>query len=183
MGNPVLHYIRFSIYLFLFWLLISGSLHLKFLVIGAFGSLVVAWVCTPLFMIRNGDRTKKYFALAFPIFKFFLYLIWLLKELILSNLDVAQAVLKKSLPIKPLVLKFQVSFDNPMAIAVLANSITLTPGTLTMNVDARGIYEIHALTDTAAKGIRSGAMIKKVAALFGEPPAFTLLNEEGNTCT
>ncbi|MCU6763130.1 Multiple resistance and pH homeostasis protein E [uncultured Roseburia sp.] len=182
-GNPVCHYARFSIYLFIFWLLISGSLHLKFLIIGIIASLTVAWVCTPLFMIRNQSQTKKYFALAVPLPGLAVYLIWLLKELILSNIDVAKAVLKKSLPITPEVIRFQVKYDNPLAITLLANSITLTPGTLTLNVTADGIFEIHSLTPAASEGIKSGSMAKKVARLLREPDYFTVISEGGTLCT
>lgn len=174
-GNPVGHYIRFSVYLFLFWLLISGSLHLKFICIGAAASFAVAWVCMPLFMIRNFKRTKKYFALDVSLIQFAIFFIWLLKELILSNLDVAWAVWKKAMPVEPKLIRFRMHFDNPLAIALLANSITLTPGTLTLNVSNEGIFEIHALTPTAAKGIAEGNMVRKVAKLFREDASFTIL--------
>lgn len=175
-GNPVLHYIRFSCYLYIFWLLVSGSLHLKFLVIGAVSSLVAAWICTPLFTVPNRSHTKKYFMLDVRILPLINYVLWLGKELILSNINVAKAVWKKELPITPAVLRFQIQFDNPLAIAMLANSITLTPGTVTLNTDSNNIYEIHVLTPTAIEGITQGSMVKKVAALFKEDPSFEMLD-------
>ncbi len=175
-GNPLSHYIRFACYLFIFWLLITGSLHLKFLIIGVVSALAVAWICMPLFTVSNRSRTKKYFVLAVRIIPLVCYAIWLIKELILSNIDVAKMVWKKELPITPTVLRFQVHFDNPLAIAMLANSITLTPGTVTLNANAENIYEIHALTPSAIEGIEQGIMIKKVAALFQEDPSFLILD-------
>lgn len=175
-GNPLAHYIRFSCYLFIFWLLISGSLHLKFLVIGAVSSLIVAWFCMPLFTVPNRSHTKKYFVLAIRILPLIGYTFWLIKELILSNIDVARAIWKKDLPITPIVMKFQIQFDNPLAIAMLANSITLTPGTVTLNTNAENIYEIHALTPAAIEGIEQGTMVKKIAALFQEDPSFRVLD-------
>lgn len=174
-GNPYAHYLRFTVYMFLFWLLISQTFTVKFIVMGLAASFVVSWVCTPLFMIRNHDQTKKYFALGVPLIPFAVYVLWLLKELVLANIDVAQATWKKSLPIEPEIIRFQVGFDNPLAIALLANSITLTPGTITLNVDRQGVYEIHALTPGAAEGIRSGSMMKKVAKLYKEDETFRLL--------
>lgn len=176
-GNPFAHYIRFTVYMFLFWLLISQSFTVKFIVMGIVASFVVAWVCTPLFMIRNYDQTKKYFALGVPLIPFIGYVIWLIKELVLANIDVAKATWKKSLPIEPEVIRFQVLFDNPLAIGLLANSITLTPGTITLNVSRDGVYEIHALTPGAADGIRSGSMMKKVAKLYKEDETFRLVEE------
>ena len=72
-------------------------------------------------------------------------------------------------------VKFKVYMDNPMALTVLANSITLTPGTVTMDVTDDGIYTIHALTDNTANGIISGDMQGKVAKLFGEDTRFEIL--------
>ena len=175
-GNPLAHYIRFSCYLFIFWLLISGSVHLKFLVIGAVSSLVVAWICMPLFTVPNRSHAKKYFVLAIRIIPLIGYTFWIFKELALANLDVAKVIWKKDLSITPVVLRFQIYFDNPLAIAMLANSITLTPGTVTLNTNAENIYEIHALTPTAIEGIKQGNMIKKVAALFQEDPTFLILD-------
>lgn len=193
-GNPVAHYVRFTIYLYIFWLLISGNLQPKFLIIGAVACLAVAWVCTPLFMIDNISHTKKYFLLNIPIVYLIGYVFWLLKELILANIDVVKTVWKKELPIEPELLHFSVAIDNPVALAMLANSITLTPGTITLNVSKDNIFEIHALTPGAAEGIKSGAMANKVAKLFGQQADFVMLptpcpdcpicnmHKEDNTC-
>lgn len=192
-GNPIGHYIRFSIYLYIFWLLISGSLQAKFLIMGAVACLVIAWVCTPLFMIDNISHTKKYFMLNVSVIKLIAYVFWLLKELLMANLDVMKATWKKELPIEPTLLHFHVSIDNPIALALIANSITLTPGTITLNVSRDNIFEIHALTPGAADGILSGATAKKVAWLFGLEDGFTILptpcpgcpickKQEENTC-
>lgn len=193
-GNPIAHYARFTIYLYIFWLLISGSLQPKFLIMGAVACLAIAWVCTPLFMIDNISHTKKYFMLNISILRLIGYVFWLLKELILANIDVAKAVWKKDLPIEPVLLHFRVAIDNPIALALLANSITLTPGTITLNVSKDNIYEIHALTPGAAEGIQSGAMAKKIAWLFGMEDGFVMLetpcpdcpvcnlHKEDNTC-
>lgn len=193
-GNPIAHYIRFAIYLYIFWLLISGSLELKFLIMGAVACLAVAWVCTPLFMIDNISHTKKYFMLNIPIIHLIGYAFWLLKELIMANIDVIKATWKKELPIEPELLHFHVAIDNPIALAMLANSITLTPGTITLNVSKDNIFEIHALTPGAADGIKSGAMANKVGKLFGQQAEFQMLptpcpdcpicksHKEDNTC-
>jgi len=61
---------------------------------------------------------------------------------------------------------------------LLANSITLTPGTVTLNVDDEGLFEIHALTVGAAEGVLDGSFQKKVADLFGEELDFAVVEEE-----
>lgn len=166
-GNPAAHYIRFVIYLFAFWMMITLSVEPKYLIMGVLGSLIVARVCLPLLMVPNYHHTKYYFLLEVSLLKFFAYMIWLMKELVLANLDVITAVLKPELPVNPQLLRFRVHFDNPAPIALLANSITLTPGTITVKVDKNNEYIIHALTPGAAEGILSGSMARKVAHLYG----------------
>ena len=108
----------------------------------------------------------------------FCYSLWLLKELVLANIDVVKATVRPELRIDPKVISFVFRADNPMAKVLLANSITLTPGTVTINVTPEGIYEVHALTDGAAEGLLSGAMPRKVAELFGEKFDFMVLKGE-----
>ena len=144
---------------------------------GIVSAFVVARVCMPLFLVFNHDRTKRYFMMDVNIFKFIGYCLWLLKELILANIDVIKAVWKKEMPIELQVLKFQCNYDNPVALSLLANSITLTPGTITLHVRKSNVYEIHALTPGAAQGIIDGSMLKKIAALYGESAEFEMLED------
>ncbi|SDB23487.1 multicomponent Na+:H+ antiporter subunit E [Eubacterium oxidoreducens] len=174
-------YIRFVVYMFIFWLLITQIYTMKFLIMGAAASFVVAWICMPLFTIRNLSQTKQYFVFDVSLVKFFAYFIWLMKELVLANLDVTKAVMQKTVRIEPKVICFRVNFDNPLAIALLANSITLTPGTITLHVNKSNVYEIHALTRTAAQGILDGSMAKKVAWLYDYDDTVEILDT--NTVT
>ena len=84
----------------------------------------------------------------------------------------------QELNIDPKVVRFRFKADNPMASVILANSITLTPGTVTMNVTDDGVYEIHALTVGAAAGVLDGGMQKKVADLYGEKFDFAVVESE-----
>ena len=59
----------------------------------------------------------------------------------------------------------------------LANSITLTPGTVTLNVTDDGLYEVHALNQGFADGLLEGGMQQKIAELFGEPFIYEVVEE------
>ena len=83
-------------------------------------------------------------------------------------MDVATSVIKSEMDINPKVFKFRMVYDNPMAEATLANSITLTPGTITIDVSDDGVYTIHALTNGAREGLMEGGMQRRIAQLFGE---------------
>ena len=61
---------------------------------------------------------------------------------------------------------------------MLANSITLTPGTITIDITEDGVYSVHALTEELREGLLDGSMQAKVAWLYGETRDFAQLSEE-----
>ena len=168
-GSPVKHLTVLAVVMFAFWFLLSGKVDFKFLLYGALTAIISAWICVPLLLLPNADGTKKYFIFDVNLGKYALYWLWLLKEVVNANIDVVKATVKSEMVINPRVIAFRIKYDNPMAHTPLANSITLTPGTVTLNVTEDGLYEIHALTDGAAEGLLGGGMQQKVADLFGEP--------------
>ena len=168
-GSPVKHLTVLAVVMFAFWFLLSGKVDFKFLLYGALTAIISAWICVPLLLLPNADGTKKYFIFDVNLGKYALYWLWLLKEVVNANIDVVKATVKSEMVINPRVIAFRIKYDNPMAYTTLANSITLTPGTVTLNVTEDGLYEIHALTDGAAEGLLGGGMQQKVADLFGEP--------------
>jgi multicomponent Na+:H+ antiporter subunit E len=76
------------------------------------------------------------------ILMFFVYLLIMLKEIILANLDVAYRVLHPKMPIRPGIVKVKPDIESDMGKLVLANSITLTPGTLSIDYIDDSLY-IH----------------------------------------
>lgn len=174
-GNPVSYFVILSVVLFAFWLLLSGKFEVKFLVYGIASSIISAYVCMPLLLVPSKDGKKKYFAFGVNLGKFALYWIWLMREVVNANLDVERAVVRSEMAINPMMVSFKMPYENPMAHATLANSITLTPGTITVDVSEDGVYLIHALTDGAREGLLSGGMQQKIAELFGETCEFTVL--------
>lgn len=69
-----------------------------------------------------------------------------LYELVTANIDVARRVLHPEMPIDPDVIEYEMSIENPLAVTVLANSITLTPGTLTLDhIEDRNALKVHAI--------------------------------------
>lgn len=177
-GSPIVHLTGLFILMFIFWLGLSGSFTTKFLIYGVLTSAVTAWITYPLLLVPNQAGTKKYFVFGISVPRFISYAFWLLWQLVLANIDVLRATSSQNLDIDPKVVRFYFKPDNPMATVVLANSITLTPGTVTLNVTDEGIYEIHALTEGAAAGICEGGMQRKVAELFGEKADFYMVESE-----
>lgn len=177
-GSPVVHLVGMAVVLFAFWMILSGHTEIKFIVYGVLTSVVTAWVTYPLLLVTNKDGNRRYFVFGISLPKLFKYSLWLLWQLVLANIDVARATTSQNLNINPKVVRFYFRTDNPMAEVVLADSITLTPGTVTLNVTDDGLFEIHALTDGAAAGVLDGSMQRKVADLFGEKLDFAVAEGE-----
>lgn len=177
-GSTMVHMTCLALVLFAFWMVLSGRTETKFVIYGILTAVVTTWVTYPLLLVPNKDGSKKYYVFGFSIPKMIMYFFWLMWQLVLANIDVLLATTGQELNIDPKVVRFRFRADNPMASVILANSITLTPGTVTMNVTDDGVYEIHALTVGAAAGVLDGGMQKKVADLYGEKFDFAVVESE-----
>ncbi len=93
------------------------------------------------------------------------YWLWLGKEVVLSSLEVARVVLNPKLPISPRVVRIRANATQPFAQALLGNSVTLTPGSVVLDVH-EGYLTIHTLTEDGAQSLEAGDMNGRVAALF-----------------
>jgi multicomponent Na+:H+ antiporter subunit E len=140
------------------WLLWSGIYKPLLLALGLFSCLLTIYIkhrmdyfATDVFVMSFGRRLLGYW-------------LWLGKEVVKSSLDVARIVLSPSLPISPQVVKIKASGKHPVDQAILANSITLTPGTLALDVH-EGEIIVHALTRAGADELKRGEMDRRVAAL------------------
>lgn len=177
-GSTMFHKLCMALVLFGFWMALSGRTETKFVVYGIITALVTTHITYPLLLVPNKDGSKRYFVFGASIPKFIVYFLWLMWQLVLANIDVLLATTSQELEIDPKVVRFYFKVDNPMASVMLANSITLTPGTVTLNVTDDGLYEIHALTKGAAEGVLDGSMQKKVADLYGEKFDFAVVESE-----
>ena len=96
------------------------------------------------------------------------YVGWLLKEIAVANFDVARRIAHPDLPISPVVIRVPTSQRTELGRVIYANSITLTPGTVSIDVDEDSIV-VHALSATAAAELEAGEMDRRIAHL--EAPA------------
>ena len=91
---------------------------------------------------------------------------WLIWEIIKANIDVALIIIKPKLEISPVLFRSPASQKTEVGQVTYANSITLTPGTVSIAVDGN-LIEVHALTQVAADGLETGEMDQRVTALEG----------------
>lgn len=92
---------------------------------------------------------------------------WLLKEIIKANFIVARTVLSPRLPISPNIVTIDARSLPAVGQATFANSITLTPGTLTVDLNL-GQIEVHCLTREAAADLQGGEMLRRMQRLIGD---------------
>lgn len=123
------HYVLVSGVSMLLWMLLTGSLDKQELITGGVVSLLV----TTLFTSRLAIFTGFKFSWLAPIY-ILIYLGNFLIALLLANFDLAVRVLSPSLPIRPEMVEVKTILKSPLAKLILANTITLTPGTLTVDL-------------------------------------------------
>ena len=140
------------------WLLWSGLFKPLLLGLGLFSC-----VLTFLLVRRMGSFDNDFFAMRFSM-KLFSYWAWLAREIFRSSLQVARVVLDPSLPISPRTIEIKSVSGHLVDQVILANSITLTPGTLALDLH-EGIIKVHTLTEEGAQDLLSGDMNRRVDAL------------------
>jgi multicomponent Na+:H+ antiporter subunit E len=99
--------------------------------------------------------------------RFIAYIPWLLYQIVSSNIHVALVALSKKKPIDPRIIRFKTKLESDISWVTLANSITLTPGTITMDIKD-GEFFVHALDKKVADDLHAGEMEDRVAHVFME---------------
>ncbi|MBT9130124.1 MAG: Na(+)/H(+) antiporter subunit E [Syntrophomonadaceae bacterium] len=126
--------------LFAFWILLSGRSDGFHLTAGALSSLLVTLFSRKLLLDKPTDRGS----IAIEVLRIIRYSVWLIYQIIISGIDVAKRTLKPVMPIYPGIIKCKLSLKSDIALTLLANSITLTPGTMTVDISGDEIF-IHCL--------------------------------------
>ena len=147
--------ILFIIYMIL-WLFLSGHYEPLMLGFGIGSSLLCVYV-TYKSGFLDDEGFPNHLFLGFPS-----YIIWLFYEILKANFDTAKAILSNN--INPEIFKVKSSQKTIAGQVTYANSITLTPGTVTIQIDDDTI-EIHALTKEMADDLKSGYMDKRVSTI------------------
>ncbi|MEM1372316.1 MAG: Na+/H+ antiporter subunit E [Pseudomonadota bacterium] len=144
-----------------FWLALSGH-YTAFLVF--MGVLSVAAVVVFAERLEITDREAQPFWL---LARAVTYWPWLLLEIFKSAISVSRIILSPSLPISPTMTTVTGSQATGAGLATYGNSITLTPGTITTDVDG-DVLTIHALTDEGARDLEAGGMDRRVVEFEGQ---------------
>ncbi|MDP7293787.1 MAG: Na+/H+ antiporter subunit E [Vicinamibacterales bacterium] len=164
--RDVVRNLPFTGVLFAFWLILSGEVDPFHLLVGAACAVTVAATTGRLLRLPPAVGPSVAHPLAgVSWIRFLTYLPWLAGQVVRANLHVVGIVLHPRLPIDPCLVRLDVPAPHTLARLTLTNSITLTPGTVTLDADADG-YLVHALTTRSAAGLEQGATIRRVQRLF-----------------
>lgn len=145
---------------YLFYMLLSSWKPIDF----ATGFLTAALVAVLLAPIAFSEQPS-FGRIGKQTIRMLIYAPYLLKEIAVANLQIAYVVLHPDLPIDPEVVELRAAVWGDAAVTTLANSITLTPGTLTVNVTDRS-FSIHSLTAGAREDLFDGGLERAVRFVF-----------------
>ena len=150
--------------MFAAWVLLSGKFDSFHLSLGIISSAIVAFLSSDLLFPPHTTK-----GLPIKFYRWILYLPWLMIEIVKANLHVTYLVFHPRMMelIDPRIIKFRSKLKSDMALVTFANSITLTPGTITVDVSLDGDFKVHAI-DKASGDPLPGEMEARVAKTFGE---------------
>ena len=153
--------VSLGVILFCFWLLLSGHYTGLLIALGVASSAAVAALAWRMRIIDVEGHPIHLIGGAF------LYWPWLALEIIKSALRVARIIVDPALPIAPTLVRVKASQKTPLGVNIYANSITLTPGTISVDVKGHDIV-VHAIERAGADSLEEGEMDRKVTAFEAE---------------
>ena len=154
--NSFSQYLTLSLLLALFWLLMSGHYTVLISSLGLISIVLIVWNVIRMDLVDEETHLGH-----LKISRLLIYYFWLFKEILLSNITVAKQILLPDLPIKPGLIKVKTTQKTLIGKVVYANSITLTPGTVSLDIDEDYIL-IHALNLDDTESLKNGEMADEV---------------------
>ena len=161
MRERLIHSISLGAVLFAVWLILSGHYTFFITTLGVLSCVLVVSIMKRMELIDHEGH---------PIhltWRAFTYIPWLVVEIIKANIDVVKIILSPSLPATPTLVRVKASQKSDLGQVIYANSITLTPGTISVDV-ANGEILVHALTRSGAEDLLKGKMDSRVTKMVGE---------------
>jgi len=150
--------VSLAILLAVLWLAISGVYKPPLFVLGAASIAIVVWLSRRMDVV-GVEHNPVLYSWRLPV-----YWLWLLGEIAKSNLEVARAALSPRDRVRPRLIRVPVRLGSAVAKVTYANSVTLTPGTVTLLLE-EDYLEAHALLESTASELESGEMERKIVWL------------------
>lgn len=151
----MLHLAGWALTLTIVWLLLSGFFEPLLLILGSLSVLLV------VLLVKKMDRIDGEVKSVPLSPKFLYFLLWLAGEVVKSSIDVARLVWKPALKLSPVVFRIQTNRQSKLGKVTYVNSITLTPGTVAVDIEDQTIT-VHALRQQTADDLQTGNMEKRI---------------------
>jgi len=151
-----------AILLFLIWLVLNGRVTLEIVLLGLVLSAAV-FSFMLVFTEYSWQLDKKLMRSIVILVPYFFVLVW---EIIKSNLVVARCILNRHIPLQKTLAVVEVDLKTDLARMILANSITLTPGTITVKVEGNR-FTVHCLSRELLDGIEESAWVRLLRKMEG----------------
>ena len=159
------------------WLMLSGHYDITHISMGVISAIIVVWLHWHLRkyyfyqeeMKETDAKQKGVHWVSLRYARVLFYIPWLIWQIVIASLQVAAAVLRPKMPIDPAMVKFKTNLPNTSAKVILGNSITLTPGTITVQIK-NDEFLVHSLMDASSSGILDGSLPGEVAKLYERKP-------------
>ena len=146
------------------WVIFSGVIDFFHLSLGVISCVIVTWLSSDFLFQNDGKGLQTRFV---EVGRFIGYCLWLLWQIILANIHVLKlALASNNREMRPQMVCFRTSLQSEFARYVFANSITLTPGTVTLSVEGDE-FVVHAISRKVADEL-PGEMEKRVAKIFDQ---------------
>jgi multicomponent Na+:H+ antiporter subunit E len=155
----VKHLVALAVSLMVVWLLWSGHYDAFLLTLGGMSVAFVVALCWRMGIV-DGESVP----LGLRYGRWSFYLVWLAKEIVVANLDVTRRILKREMPIRPRMIELISHQQTDLGRVIYANSITLTPGTVAVDVQEDRI-RVHALSAGEADDELSSDMNDRVTRM------------------
>lgn len=155
-----MRYVSLAVVLFLFWLLLSGFLTPGLMTFGVLSSVAAVLIAARMSAVDEEGHPVR---LVIGAISYWPWLIW---EIVKSAWSVTKIIVDPSLPVSPTMVTVTASQKTTSGINTYANSITLTPGTITVGLVGNELT-IHALTQDGADDLKGGAMDRRVTQFEG----------------
>lgn len=149
--------IRLTITMVCLWLLLSGLFKTQLLVLGVMSVVLVVFLAIRMRVLEHRGQP-----IYFRFLQIFEYWGWLAYQIVLSNLDVTKRVWSPNLNIKPTLRRVTATPDTELGRVIYANSITLTPGTTTINFTPDDDILVHALHEDSLIELEEGEMARHI---------------------
>lgn len=162
--NRVVPFCLTAFIMFGSWVLFSGKFDLFHLLMGMIACGIVSFISNRL-LFPKALSARLFYTWA----GFIRYLPWLFHQIFLSNLHLLYLTFhpKMMTLINPKVIRFDSRLKSDVSRTTLANSITLTPGTITVHAGVMGSFAVHCIDDQSGRDL-PGAMEEKIASVFDE---------------